>query len=60
MYLKGECIEKVFFKMIIGSIMFYMLFYFFVDGDLKFNFGNFMCIFFEMEIVDEKKEMVMK
>lgn len=59
-YLKGERIEKAFFKTTTGSITLYTPPHLSVDGDLKSNFGNFTCTLPEMEIVDEKKETVMK
>ncbi|MED4002005.1 DUF4097 family beta strand repeat-containing protein [Priestia aryabhattai] len=59
-YLKGERIEKAFFKTTTGSITLYTPSHLSVDGDLKSNFGNFTCTLPEMEIVDEKKETVMK
>lgn len=59
-YLKGERVELAFLKTTTGHIELYTPSHLGIEGDLKSNLGKFVCNLPQMELIEEKKETVMK
>ncbi|TYR80096.1 DUF4097 domain-containing protein [Priestia megaterium] len=59
-YLNGERVEVAFLKTTTGNIDLYTPSHLAVDGELKSNLGKFKCTLAQMEVIEEKKETVIK